>query len=231
MRGRALRGRLREGARRALGPVLDLAEERQRTSPATKAGLRRLQLGYQGLLASGSPLPEVWDTGLRVFSEFDEDGVLLFLLSVGGMGGRRFVDIGAGDGITASNTANLALNLGFHGLHVDADAELVRRGRRFYAGQRDTTLRPPESVQAMVTPDTVDDVVRGAGFEGDLDVLSVDIDGNDPWVWEALTCVAPRFVVAEAHPLSLRTTSCRTRRASTRGRRRPARGRAPRPSR
>ena len=136
-----------------------------------------------------------------MFSEFDEDGVLLFLLSVGGSGPRRFVDVGSGDGLIASNTANLALNLGFYGLHVDADPELVRRGRRFYAQHRDTTLRPPCAVEAMVTPDNVDDVVGAAGFEGDVDVLSVDIDGNDYWVWEALRCVTPRFVVIEAHPL------------------------------
>jgi hypothetical protein len=197
---RAVRGRLREGLSGLLGPVLDIADERRRTSPATKLGLRRLEHDYRRLRDAGGPLPSVWDTGLRVFSELDEDGVILFLLATGGTGTHRFVDIGAGDGVTASNTANLALNLGLRGLHVDGDGLLARRGQRFYARHPDTAVWPPASVEAMVTPDNVDAIVGGAGFEGDIDLLSVDIDGNDFWIWKALRCVTPRVVVIEAHP-------------------------------
>jgi hypothetical protein len=161
---RAVRGRLRGPARELLRPLLDLGEERRRTSPATKLGLRTLQHDYGRIAASGAPLPSVWDTGLRVFSELDEDGVILFLLAVGGPGTRRFVDIGAGDGLVASNTANLALNLGFRGLHVEGDPTLVRRGRGFYARHPDTTLWPPASVQAMVTPEGVDAVEAHPGY-------------------------------------------------------------------
>ena len=53
---------------------------------------------------------------------------------------------------------------------------------------------------AAVTPATVNDVVASAGFSGEIDFLSIDIDGNDYWVWEALTVVEPRVVVIETHP-------------------------------
>jgi hypothetical protein len=43
----------------------------------------------------------------------------------------------------------------------------------------------------------VNDVIRDAGFEGDVDVLSIDIDGNDYWIWEALDVITPRIVVIE----------------------------------
>jgi hypothetical protein len=178
-----------------------VVDERRKTSPATKIALRRIQLDYRSRVLSGQPLPAIWDTGFRVFSEFDEDGVTLFLLSVDGSNSRRFVDIGAGDGVFASNTANLALNLGFHGLLIDANGSLVERGRRFYARHPDTMLQPPAFVHAAVTPDNVNELVRGAGFEGEIDLLSIDIDGNDYWIWEALTCVTPRFVLAEAHTM------------------------------
>ncbi len=189
--------------RSLLERTLDHADARRRldaaTAPATKIAQRSLFLDYRRLAQTGGPLPSVWETGFRVFSQFDEDGVILFLLAVAGLGPRRFVDIGASDGITASNTANLALNLGFHGLFIDARETEIERGRRFYAEHPDTRERPPPFVCAFVTTENVNDLVRGAGFEGDVDVLSIDVDGNDYWIFEALECVRPRLVCVETH--------------------------------
>jgi hypothetical protein len=187
-------------ARDSLGRLLDLVDERRKTAPATKIGLRRLQHEYRRALLAGETLPSAWDTGFRVFSEFDEDGIALFLLAVGGSPTRRFVDIGAGDGVFASNTANLALNLGFDGLFVEADESRVERGRRFYSRHPDTMLHPPVFVRAFVTRENVNELLGAAGFTGEIDLLSIDIDGNDYWIWQALDCVKPRFVIAEAHP-------------------------------
>ena len=190
--------------RRLVRRVLDAADERrrldERTSPATKIALRSLFLDYRRRAESGGPLPSVWDTGFRVFSQFDEDGVLLFLLAAAGEGPRRVLDLGAGNGVHASNCANLLLNLGFDGLLVDADAEKVAWGKRFYARHPDTKERPPATAQAFLTRENVDEVVRRGGLEGEIDLLSIDVDGNDYWLWEALRCVQPRFVVVEAHP-------------------------------
>lgn len=171
----------------------------ERTSAATKIGLRSLYLGYRQRALDGRPLPPVWDTGFRVFSQFDEDGVVLFLLGVVGPGTRRFVDVGGGDGLHASNCANLALNLGYHGVFIDRDMSLIDRGRRFYAAHPDTRLFPPRFVHATVTKTNVNDVIRTAGIDGDVDLLSIDIDGNDYWIWEAIDCVSPRIVVIETH--------------------------------
>ncbi len=193
-------GRLENFARETLRRLLDLVDDRRKTAPATKIGVRRLQHDYSRALRADESLPSVWDTGFRIFSEFDEDGITLFLLAVGGSPTRRFVDIGAGDGVFASNTANLALNLGFDGLFVDANESLVERGRRFYSRHPDAMVRPPTFVRAFVTRENVNDVLTEAGFTGDIDLLSIDIDGNDYWIWQALECVRPRFVIAEAHP-------------------------------
>ena len=61
-------------------------------------------------------------------------------------------------------------------------------------------VHPPVFVRAFVTRENVNEVVTGAGFTGEIDLLSIDIDGNDYWIWQALECVKPRFVIAEAHP-------------------------------
>jgi hypothetical protein len=195
--------RTKQLARGMVERVLQLSDERrlldEKTSPATKIALRSLLHSYQRLVAAGDPLPSIHDSGFRVFSQFDEDGVILYLLGAGGIGTRRFVDLGAGDGVYASNCANLALNLGFDGLFIEADAAKAARAQSFYESHPDTRERPPAVVQAFLTRDNVDDHLRNAGFEGEIDLVSIDVDGNDYWLWRSLTCVSPRFVVVEAH--------------------------------
>lgn len=202
MRGAIVR-RPKQLVRAMVERVLELSDERRRidekTSPATKVALRSLLHSYQRQVAAGEPLPTIHDSGFRVFSQFDEDGVVLYLLGAGGMETRRFVDLGAGDGVYASNCANLALNLGFDGLFVEGDATKAARARRFYERHPDTRERPPAVVQAFLTRENIDDLVRNVGFEGEIDLLSIDVDGNDYWLWQALECVSARFVVVEAH--------------------------------
>jgi hypothetical protein len=189
--------------RKLVRRLLDAADERRRlddrTSPATKIALRSLLMEYKRLAADGR-LPSVWETGFRVFSQFDEDGVILFLLAVAGDGPKRVLDLGAGDGVQASNCANLLLNLGFDGLLVDGNTASVAWAERFYARHPDTKERPPATKQAFLTRENVNEVVSSAGLEGEVDLLSLDVDGNDYWLWEALECVQPRLVVVEAHP-------------------------------
>jgi hypothetical protein len=171
----------------------------QKTSPLLKAALRSLWMEYHSMARRDCPLPSIWDTGFRVFSEYDEDGVIVFLLAVVGSASRRFVDIGSGDGMQASNCANLAFNFGFHGLFVDANERSITRGRAAYAVHPDTRRYPPQFVNEFVKAETINVTIRGAGFEGDVDLLSIDIDGNDYWIWKAIDCISPRIVVIETH--------------------------------
>ena len=168
-------------------------------SPSIKLSQLQLYLHYADLVQQRRPLPSIFEVGYRVFSEVDEDGLLLFLFAALGMKTRTFVDIGAG-GVNGSNTANLAIYFGWHGLLIDADENRMREGQRFYRQLGDTRHYPPKSVCARVTRENVNEIIRSAGFEGEVDLLSIDIDGNDYWVWDALECIQPRVVIIETHP-------------------------------
>lgn len=171
-----------------------------RTSPATKAALVALANDLRARARAGDPnLPKLRDNGLRVFSQFEEDGYLLYLAAVLEIETRTFVDIGAADGIN-SNCANLALNLGWHGLFLEGSEGKVAFGRAFYERHPDTILYPPVFRQAFITAENINELVADAGFSGDLGVCSIDIDGNDLWVWQALQVVSPQVVVIETHP-------------------------------
>jgi hypothetical protein len=189
----------RKRVRRAIEQLRAPSALAEGASPSTKIALRALYVSYRTAIAEGRPVPRVSETAFRVFSQADEDGILLFLLAAAGIDRGRFVELGAGDCLTASNCANLALNFGFHGVFVDADAAKIEHGRRLYSTHRDTRAYPPRAVAAFLTRENVNDVVRSAGIEGAIDLLSIDIDGNDYWIWEALECVSPRIVVIEVH--------------------------------
>lgn len=117
----------------------------------------------------------------RVYSQGGEDGVLLRLFEKIGVRHRFFVEFGAWDGEHLSNTANLRLNHAWTGLLMEgsdrADGDLVRRER--------------------VDAENVEALFDRYGVPRDFDLLSIDIDGNDYWVWKAIERYAPRVVLVE----------------------------------
>ena len=131
----------------------------------------------------------------RVFSQNGEDGIILHLFSRIGVTDRRFVEIGVEDG-RECNTANLAINLGWRGLMLDHDAAGVEEARRRFAA-RPATASTVAVEQGHVTRENIDALLARHGVAGELDLLSIDIDGNDLWVWEAVEGVRPRIVVVE----------------------------------
>jgi len=154
---------------------------------------------YLGLLRSGQPLPDIADTEATFFSQNGEDGVLLYLLALLGHGNRTAAEICAGDGLEC-NSANLIVNHGWFALLVDGDAENVRRGREFYAHSRHQWFDPPDFRQAWVTVDSAPALLIDAGVDDPLDLLIIDLDGMDYWIWKALGEFRPRIVVTEVNP-------------------------------
>ncbi len=140
-----------------------------------------------------APLSEY---GFSCYSQTDEDGILLYLFLRIGVTNRRCVEICAGDGIQC-NTANLILNHGWHGLLVDGSRENVDRGTRFYAKSPRTYIYPPRFLHAWITRDKVNDLIIDNGFSSGIDLLSLDLDGVDYWIWEGITAIEPRVVVLE----------------------------------
>lgn len=161
-----------------------------RTSPETKATLRALYTQWQ------QHPPCLKDAGLRVFSQFEEDGLLMAIFAAIGTTNKTFVDIGASDGIFG-NTANLATNFGWSGVLIEGDPVSVARGQAWYATHPDTWRYPPTFVNAMVTRENVNDLI-GGGIPAEPDLLSLDIDGNDYWILEAIT-TKPRVIICEAN--------------------------------
>lgn len=193
-----MRGFVKRFASRVRGlltePTLDAIRRIPR--PPDAATQIQLQLYYRRLVEDGRPLPRIGDIGFKCYSQTDEDGILLFLFSILGTSTKLCVEICAGDGIEC-NTANLILNHGWHSLLVDGNKALVENGERFYSQSPLTYVFPPRFVCSWVTRQGVNELLTANGFTGEIDLLSLDLDGIDYWVWAAIEAVTPRVVVLE----------------------------------
>jgi hypothetical protein len=127
---------------------------------------------------------------LRVFSQNGEDGVLAEIFDRIGDGDRFFVEFGAEDGLEG-NTRFLREVLGWRGVYIEADPE---RHQRLEAR---VDPRACTVVRSTVTPQNIESLLEQAGVPGAFDLLSIDIDGQDYYVWEAITRYRPRVVVVE----------------------------------
>jgi len=170
---------------------------RNRFYPSTQISQRQLYLYYQDCLRNKS-LPKLKDTGFRVFSQFEEDGLLLFIFAVIGMYNKIFVEIGSDDGIN-SNSANLIFNFGWHGLFIDGNRKSIERGRKFYSRHPHPWAYPPKFACQMVKRENINQIISDAGFSGEIGLLSIDIDGNDYWIWDAINVIQPQVVIIETH--------------------------------
>ena len=140
------------------------------------------------------------DVGWGIYSQHDEDGILHYLFSRISARTRRSVEVCAGNGIEC-NTANLLLNHRWTGLLVDGSEKNVASAKNFYQQRPETVHWPPDVVHAWLTRDNINKVVQDAGYTGEIDLLSLDVDGMDYWLWEALEVVEPRIVVLEYNHL------------------------------
>ncbi len=85
----------------------------------------------------------------------------------------------------------LADVLGWQGLFIEPDeASYSELAAKYAAGRVQT-------VNAAVTPQNVESLFAAAGVPAEPDVLSIDVDGQDYWIWEALEAHRPRVVVIE----------------------------------
>jgi hypothetical protein len=163
-----------------------------------KGALRKIEGNVDALIRhtflANRPLPSPQDllsSRFRLWSQNEEDGITLALLDRIGSPTRRFVEIGAG--VNGGNSGFLAKECGWTGAMFEIDADRARTlQRRFAPGVT--------AVAARVTRENINDLLLESGVIGDIDLLSIDIDGSDYWVWEGLSACHPRLVIVEYNP-------------------------------
>ncbi len=143
-------------------------------------------------------MPLFDQVGFKAYSQFEEDGILLYIFSLIGTTNKKVVEICAGHGKECM-AANLIINHGWQGYLFDGSEQNVKSAQNFFANHKQTFLMPPTVNHAWFTAENVNQILSDAGVSGEIDLLSLDIDGMDYWVWKAIEVIQPRVCLFETH--------------------------------
>lgn len=147
-------------------------------------------------LNAAQPNANPRDHEFKVYSQWGEDGIIDHLINRISVTSRSFVEFGV-ENYTEANTLFLLKHRYWRGLVIDGSVENIAAIKRSSEYWRHN-LRAEAT---FITRDNINDIIIRNGLGGELGLLSVDIDGNDYWVWEAINCVSPCIVVAEYNSL------------------------------
>lgn len=141
---------------------------------------------------SSVDLKSLQDSEFQVYSQWGEDGIIQYLVKNIEMENEIFVEIGVED-YTECNTRFLLVNNNWSGLAIEGCEKHVEKIRL----SRDYWLYNLKAAHAFVTKENVNRLLESNGIKGEIGLLSIDIDGNDYWIWEAITVINPVIVVIE----------------------------------
>jgi hypothetical protein len=181
-----VKSRLKNLVRKAVLRLFRDLVDQQTASSLLLAKLHIRDLRTRGILES------IQDAEFKVFSQGGEDGIIQYLLQQVPIAREVFVEFGV-ENYLESNTRFLLLNDNWSGLVIDAHPSHIKFIRRDPLSYR----RDLQSICSFITAENINDLLVGAGLQGDIGLLSIDLDGNDYWVWQAIEEVSPRLVICE----------------------------------
>ena len=132
------------------------------------------------------------ESEFKVYSQSGEDGIIQFLINNVNVATKKCIECGI-ENYLESNTRFLTLNNYWSGLIIDGDQaniDYIKKDPIYWRCQL-------TAVQSFITKDNINDIIKSNGFAGDIGILSVDIDGNDYWVFESINTVNPAIIIAE----------------------------------
>ncbi len=129
------------------------------------------------------------------FSQHGEDGIIEKIIEILPEKDKYCVEFGAWDGIAMSNTRNLIINKGYSAVLIEGDSAKFEELKRNYA-QIPNVITINRFV-GFGEDDNLDQILKDTPVPSDFDFLSIDIDGNDYYVWKAMKNYSPKVVCIE----------------------------------
>ena len=130
--------------------------------------------------------------GYKVYSQNDEDGLLYEIFRRIGIKTRSFVEFGVGNGL--ENNSLYLLKQGWHGLWIEGSSQHVQ----YIKDKFSKILKTGQLslIESFITKDNINTLIKST-FSNEIDLLSIDIDGNDYHIWQAIDVISPRVVCIE----------------------------------
>jgi hypothetical protein len=135
---------------------------------------------------------KITDVEFKVFSQWGEDGIIQYLVRAVNPKSNVFVEFGV-ENYEESNTRFLLVNNNWSGLVIDGSAEHIA----YIRSQQLYWQRNLKATNEFITAENINDIFKVNGISGEIGLLSVDVDGNDYWIWQAIDSINPAIVICE----------------------------------
>lgn len=155
-------------------------------------GLKFLQGKQLVCIQNQQAINNIRDAEFKVFSQWGEDGIIQWIISKIPFIPPTFIEFGVED-YRESNTRFLLMHNNWKGLVIDGgnkNIEKIRKSSLFW--RHDLT-----ALCSFVTRENINNLFQDNGFRDEIGILSIDIDGNDYWVWDAIETIIPKIVICE----------------------------------
>jgi hypothetical protein len=146
------------------------------------------------LMRAKETITSLQDVEFRVFSQYGEDGIIDWIIERSQIPDylHSFIEFGV-DLYEEANTRFLVENRNWRGLIIDSNPQLETKLRESPLSWRHDL----QAKSSFITRENINQIFGDSGFSGEIGLLSIDIDGNDYWVWEAIKSVNPVIVICE----------------------------------
>jgi hypothetical protein len=141
-------------------------------------------------------LEDIQKAEYKVFSQYGDDGIIQFLVDYLDINKKSFIEFGV-ENYLESNTRYLLLENNWEGLIIDGNKknmDFVKKDNLYWRHSL-------TAIHSFVTAENINTILTSAGFNGEVGLLHIDIDGNDYWIWNAITCIEPSIVIIEYNSL------------------------------
>lgn len=158
-----------------------------------KISIGRLQAQLNNQKQSVNNLSEV---EFQVFSQWGDDGIIQYLVNKIEIPNKTFIEFGV-ENYIESNTRFLLVNDNWTGYVMDGSEENVA----YIKNDGISWACELHAVAAFITKENINELISRVNFNQEVGILSIDIDGNDYWIWKEINCINPVIVIAEFNSL------------------------------
>jgi hypothetical protein len=147
------------------------------------------------ILMNNNTLSKLNDYEYKIFSQWGEDGIIQKLINSLEIPNKTFIEFGIQNFIE-SNCRYLLKNSNWSGIVIDAnlqDINSLKSSEEYW--KYDLT-----AIHGFIDQNNINNIFNNAGISGDIGLLSVDIDGVDWWILDAIDSVSPRILIVEYNP-------------------------------
>jgi len=132
------------------------------------------------------------DYELKIFSQFGEDGIIDYLIKSLKIEEKNFIEFGV-ENYEEANTRFLLESRNWSGLIFDSSKEHIDfiKGKNYYWKQN--LIAKCE----FITSENINSLIQEHNGDREVGLLSIDVDGNDYWIWKAINGIIPKIVVIE----------------------------------